>query len=101
MTAEDRAQFESNILQFIKTEVEMGMTFASLALDGETEEKRQRNREHARKAYDTAQHFLEEHAHQKIVLPPAMLEGLTKLRKLLVQMGENFEQRTETPNASQ
>ena len=90
MSANDRAQFESNMLQFLQNELEMGTTFASLALDSRSDEKRYRNRQNARKAYDTAQHFLEEHAAGTAVAQPDLFLRLTQLRNLLVRLGEQF-----------
>jgi len=92
VSADIRMQFECNMLQFLHSELETGMTFASVALDSQTEEKRLRNRQNARKAYDTAKHFLEEHAARSTVAQPDLLEGIIKLRSLLVQLGERFEE---------
>ena len=42
-------QFEFNLCEFIRTELETGITFASIALESKTQEKRQRaERMHAR-----------------------------------------------------
>jgi hypothetical protein len=79
------------MLQFLRAELETGMTFASLARDSWTEEKRDRNLLNARKAYDTAKHFLEEHAPEEVAARPDLLDRLTNLRSVLVELGENFE----------
>ena len=91
MSADDRAQFESNMRQFIQTELETGIAFASVALDEETGDKRDRNQQNARKAYDTAQHFLREHAPEDMTAQPGLLDRLTRLRDLLIQLGEKVE----------
>jgi hypothetical protein len=90
MSTSERTRFELSMLQFLQSELETGMTFASLALDGQTEEKRERNRQNARKAYDTAKHFLEERAPEEIATRPDLRDRLTTLRSLLVQLGEKF-----------
>jgi hypothetical protein len=91
MSAVDRAQFESTMLQFLQGELETGMTFAALARDSQTDEKRHRNVLNARKAYDTAKHFLEQHAPEEVATRPDLLEGLSKLRHVLIRLGEKFE----------
>jgi hypothetical protein len=91
MRAVDRTQFESAMLQFLRAELETGMTFASLARDSRTEEKRDRNLVNARKAYDTAKHFLEEHAPEEVAARSDLLDRLTKLRSELVELGTKFE----------
>ena len=80
------------MIQFVQNELEMGTTFASLALDSQTEEKRQRNRENARKAYDTARHFLENHAAAEAIAQPDLFVRLSELRRLLIQLGEKVEE---------
>ena len=81
------------MLQFIRSELETGMTFASLALNSESDGKRQRNQQNARKAYDSAQHFLEEHiAREKTTKQTDLLEGLTQLKNLLTGLGEKFDE---------
>ena len=57
MSSGQREQMEFNIWQFIRNELETGITFANLALGKSTEEARQRTRQNARKAYDTAKNF--------------------------------------------
>jgi hypothetical protein len=44
-------------LQFLRTELTMGLTFARIALEARTESKFERNRANARKAYDALLHF--------------------------------------------
>lgn len=45
-------------LEFLKTELETGHTFAKLALSAKYRDKLERNKANARKAYDTALKFL-------------------------------------------
>jgi hypothetical protein len=85
-------QFESNMREFIRTELETGITFASIALDSKTEEKRQRSCQNARKAYDTAMHFWKEHLPEESVTPPELLARLNTLRDLLLRLGETIEE---------
>ena len=95
MLSDQREQFESGMRRFIRTEVETGITFASLALDraldDRVEEARlQRNRQNARKAYDTANHFLNEHPVGESATEPILLARLTTLRHLLLELGETL-----------
>ena len=90
MSTSERARFESSMLQFVQSELETGTTFASLALSSQTDEKRHRNVRNARKAYDTAKHFLEDRAPEEIATRPDLRDRLTALRSLLVQLGEKF-----------
>jgi hypothetical protein len=91
MSSDQREQFQSGMRQFIQIELETGMTFASIALESRTEEtRRQRNRQNARKAYDTANHFLNEHAVGQPVIEPNLLAQLAMLRGILIQLGERF-----------
>lgn len=45
-------------LQFVNAELDTGMTFARIALGAKRRAKIERNRENARKAYNSALHFL-------------------------------------------
>ncbi len=77
---------------FILTEVETGMTFASLALNSATEEKRRRTRQNGRKAYDTAMHFWTKYPSPDATLQSSLHARLTELRGLLLQLGETFKE---------
>jgi hypothetical protein len=90
MSSDQREQFESGMRQFIQTELETGMTFASIALESSTEETRpHRNRQNARKAYDTAKHF-SGRARRRTDCHRIQYAGrLTKLKYLLLELGEN------------
>jgi len=79
------------MMQFMRTELETGITFAHLAQNKSTVEAQQRNRQNARRAYDTANHFLNEHSVGESALEPNLLARLTTLRQLLLQLGETFE----------
>ena len=92
MSTSERTRFELSMLQFLQSELETGMTFASLARDSQTDEKRHRNVLNARKAYDTAKHFLEERAPGEIAMRPDLRDRLTTLRSLLVRLGEKFDE---------
>jgi hypothetical protein len=92
MSSPAREQFENTMVQFIYSELETGITFASLALDSQTDEKRQRNRQNARKAFDTARHFLKQRAVEEIVAQPDLQERLNKLKQLLRELGEKVEE---------
>jgi len=53
-------------LEFVRTDLETGITFSRLALDADDEDKRARNRANARKGYNTALRQWE-----KLLLTPA------------------------------
>ena len=83
--------FEQNKQDFILIEIETGFTFATVAADSHDRETSARNLRNARKAYDTARHFLAKHD----VHPAAKHEAETKLAKLkhtLMQLGETFQE---------
>jgi len=84
-------RLEFNMREFIRAGLETGITFASLALDSRTDEKRQRTRENARKAYDTALHFWTDRAFGKLPAPHDLLARRATLRHLLLQLGETLE----------
>ena len=82
MLSDQHEQFESGMRQFIRSELETGITFASLALDRALDERveetrLQRNRQNARKPYDTANHFLNEHSIGESATEPILLARLT------------------------
>jgi len=92
MTAADPARFKASILQFIRIELETGMTYASVALTSHSNEKRQRNKQNARKAHDTAQRFLGELVAGERTGQPDLIAGLIQLKSLLTGLGEKFEE---------
>ena len=47
-----------DVVLFLRTELELGLTFALIAAHASNREKFQRNRSNARRAYDTARRFL-------------------------------------------
>ena len=73
-------------VEFLKTELETGITFADLALSARHEDKLERTKANARKAHDTAVRFMEK-------LKPedaAELDLLVKdLRSKLRDLGES------------
>lgn len=73
-------------VEFLKTELQTGITFANLALSAKFADKVERTRANARKAYDTALKFMDE-------LSPkdgAELDALFKhLRNKLQDLGES------------
>ena len=92
MSSDLRMQFESNLRQFIWNELEMGITFAHLALDKSPGEAQRRSRQNARKAYDTANHFLNKHVVGESAMEPNLLARLIRLRHLLLQLVETIEE---------
>ncbi|HJT54739.1 MAG TPA: hypothetical protein VJ848_12870 [Candidatus Angelobacter sp.] len=56
--SERRNDFHQSGLEFINTELDTGLTFVRIALGARGRNKIERNRVNARKAYDSALHFL-------------------------------------------
>jgi hypothetical protein len=82
---------QSNLQEFIRTELETGIIYAYLALGTHREEKRQRTRQNARKAYDTAMRFWKQHAFRNVPAPKDLRTRRVTLRHLLLQLGETLE----------
>ena len=83
-----RQDFESNMIGFLMTELDLASTFIKIA-KSDGEEKTVRNRKNARKAYDTVVYFLgkgaipqEEEAEIRVKLAP--------LKSDLQSLGEAF-----------
>ena len=73
-------------VEFLKTELETGITFAHLALSARHEDRLERTKANARKAYDTALKFKDKLKLEKA----AELDSLVKdLRNKLQDLGES------------
>ena len=73
-------------VEFLKTELETGITFANLALSARHEDRLERTKANARKAYDTALKFKDKLKLEKA----AELNSLVKdLRNKLQDLGES------------
>lgn len=57
-TSERRNDFHQSGYSFVNAELDTGLTFARIALGAKGRNKIDRNRVNARKAYDSAMHFL-------------------------------------------
>jgi hypothetical protein len=76
-------------LDFLRTELATGMTFARVALSATSEEKMRRNQLNARKAYDSFHRYKT----RSSVSDPEFKELTAKaveLRKLLIELGESL-----------
>lgn len=76
-------------VSFIKTELETGLTFCSIASTSTDAEKTARNTANARKAYDTALHLVD----QLILTPQERQEivaGFAALKRELLKLGEEI-----------
>ena len=82
-------QLNATNADFLKVDVETALTFTQMALDTDNQEKRDRNRGNARKAYDTISRLRE-----RVVLTPAQEKHLNKqmqrLTRELTELGEKF-----------
>ena len=76
-------------VDFVLTELDLGITFCELAQSAQDEETKERNIRNARKAYD-ALHFLEglnlSKAEQQLIK-----EKASRLKSLLEQLGVNAD----------
>ncbi|HEX3319716.1 MAG TPA: hypothetical protein VHR84_03365 [Terriglobales bacterium] len=76
-------------LDFLRTELETGMTFAKVALSANNEDKIRRNQLNARKAYDSFQRYK-----SRPPVSDADAEELkakaVELKKLLIKLGETL-----------
>lgn len=79
----ERVEFE-----FLRTELHTGLTTARIAATATRAEKKQRNRVMARKAYDTALHFMgkSEISDDEAA---ALKDELEELRSALRELGED------------
>jgi hypothetical protein len=78
-------------LGFVLVELDLGATFCELALSTRNEENKERNTRNARKAYDSALHFLQtlspESAEQALIN-----EKFSRLNELFERLGVNTRQ---------
>ena len=82
----------ANGIEFLKTDLETGLTFASIAVNaGNDLGKKRRNQANARKAYDTVLAWS-----RRLVLTKAdahqIEEKLGKLQAILRSLGEEFKE---------
>jgi len=74
--------------KFVQTELEIGLVFAHIAASAKYPDKLDRNRANARKAYDTAQGYM-----QKLTFTPETSSQLHKLlerlRNQLADLGDS------------
>ena len=75
-------------IDFLRTEIRTGLTFSRIALDAR-EDKRDRNRVNARKAYDAIVHFMHGSALDADEAKE-IKRGLAQLKSELVKLGEEF-----------
>jgi hypothetical protein len=79
-----------NCVEFLKTDLDTGLIFASIALDaGEDLRKRQRNQANARKAYDTIAAWRRRFALTDVDAQ-YIEEKLGRLKEALLRLGEEF-----------
>jgi hypothetical protein len=83
------ARFRQTGTDFLKTDLETAMVFATLALETHNEEKRKRNRINARRSYDTIVRLTEKLCPSK--KDARFLErNLRRLKAELESLGEVF-----------
>jgi hypothetical protein len=82
-------QLNATSADFLKIDVKTALTFSGLALETDNEEKKQRNRKNARKAYDTILHL-----QHNVTFTPSdevyMHQMLGRLKNDLERLGEKF-----------
>jgi len=70
---------------FIATELDLALTFCTVALGSDDKAKSRRNAEHAQRAYDSATHFLVD-AGFSTELKSTLQEKVVRLRTILRQL---------------
>lgn len=80
-------EYRQTGIHFVKTELDTGLTFARIAIGSKSSSKKERNRENARKAYQSALHTLQQLSLNKEEAS-AISEKLTALRSSLEKLGE-------------
>lgn len=86
-TSERRADFHQTGFQFVNAELDTGLTFARIALGAKGRDKVERNRVNARKAYDSAMHFLPSTSLSADEAGP-IKEKISALAAALTKLGE-------------
>lgn len=83
--------FDSNrvSVEFLKTELDTGLMFSKMALTSDNDEKSDRNRKHARTAYDALLRFI---GRVSLTLEDAehLKAGIAELKSQLQRLGETF-----------
>jgi glycerol dehydrogenase-like iron-containing ADH family enzyme len=75
--------------EFLMTDLDVGITFAEIALDSNDQDKIKRNTENARKAYETVLHFLPQTTPTQAERAK-INEKAASLKSLLQRLGETF-----------
>jgi hypothetical protein len=83
-----RQRLQKTQLEFVKTEIELGFTFATIARDARDPEKFKRNRGNAVRAYDETSRFVRETSLSDGELQQIRF-GIAKLRSALALLGEH------------
>ena len=74
---------------FLRTELQTGLTLSKIALEAADQDKIERNRANARKAYDSLMHFMPK-ATLKAEEADEIRIGLARLKSELQQLGEEL-----------
>jgi hypothetical protein len=95
-SAELKAEFDSNRVNFLKTEVALGFTFATVAArnyETGSQKAAERSMANSEKAYETASRFLSDPKHSKHLTEEEVREltaELERLREKLDGLGRQF-----------
>lgn len=79
------ASYEATKYNFIVSELDLAMTFCDIAFNSDNRAKSQRNTENARRAYDAAEHFLQD-AHFSRDMKLNVRQKLEKLKVMLEKL---------------
>jgi hypothetical protein len=83
-------EFKQTGAEFLKVELETGLTFANIALSAEPgSEKRTKNQANALKAYETVIRLRERVVNPDQATNSAIQTGLDELRSALEELGRN------------
>lgn len=81
-------QLEGNLVDFLKIDLALGLTFAGAAQKSRNSPRKLRNQENARKVFDTIMRF-RHHAHPDRQDAEEISENLERLRSALRKLGES------------
>jgi len=90
--SDQRQRFDDAMRDFMRADVETGISFASIGLNSPPDDKRRRMQTHARRAYDTVMYFWQKHPRSRPREGHELVSRMQTLKRMLIDLGENFEE---------
>jgi hypothetical protein len=81
-----RLEARERLAEFVETELDLGITFAKIALGADSQQKARRNCANARRAFESANHFLSKLDGTEGELRPEIDGKLEQLRQLIEKL---------------